>query len=300
MYDVVFVCTSCIAMPSDYLKIIPHYLLPKRTLTTLAGVLANVKNPRIKNYLIQHFIHKYNINMLDASEEMAENYETFNHFFIRHLKPGCRPLEQADIVSPVDGFISEIGSITDGKLVQAKGRHYTVAELLGGEDKAALFSQGLFVTLYLSPRDYHRVHMPIQGLLQETLYVPGRLFSVQPLTARIIPRLFATNERLISFFDTAVGPMAMVLVGATVVGAIGTVWQGDIPRSKQRQHTFFSQTKQGELLLQKGSEMGYFKLGSTVILLFANGNQLTWEPHLRASDPIQLGHALATKHNTPT
>ena len=194
----------------------------------------------------------------------------------------------------MDGFISEIGDITAGKLLQAKGRYYSVSELLACKPElSAQFDSGCFATLYLSPKDYHRVHMPIDATLKEMIYVPGTLFSVQPKTARVIPRLFARNERLVVFFDTHAGLMAMVLVGATVVGAIGTSWHGDIRRSRKAKHFDYSSDQSIDTVLQKAVEMGYFKLGSTVVLLFAEGSHIQWKNDLHAGDKIRFGEALA-------
>lgn len=281
-------------MLSDRLKILPHYLLPKRALTVFAGVLANVKIKAIKNYLIRNFIDDYQVDMEEAIKPQAEDYACFNDFFIRHLKPGRRPIAAVDIVSPVDGCVSEIGEITAGKLLQAKGHHYSVSELLACKpEMSEQFTSGCFATLYLSPKDYHRVHMPIDATLKEMIYVPGTLFSVQPKTARAIPRLFARNERLVVFFETQAGLMAMVLVGATVVGAIGTSWHGDIKRSSNAKHFDYFSDQTIDTVLQKADEMGYFKLGSTVVLLFAEGSNIQWKNDLHAGDKIRLGQALA-------
>lgn len=275
-------------MLSDFIKTIPHYVLPKRQLTILAGCLANVKNPSIKNYVIQQFIKLYQVNMSEAAIEEANGYETFNEFFIRYLKPGSRPLASADIISPVDGAVSELGRIHAGQLIQAKGKQYTVAELLAGDEVSAKqFEDGRFATVYLSPKDYHRVHMPIDAELLSMTYIPGTLFSVQPLTTRVIPKLFARNERLVVMFNTRLGPMAMVLVGATIVGAIGTRWTGDVTRSKVSNRMNYS-----DYSLKQGEEMGYFKLGSTVVLLFANGNQMHWDEQLTAGSELKLGQAI--------
>ncbi len=280
-------------MPSDHLKTCPQYVTPKRALTAFAGFMANLKLPFIKNYLIRDFIHKYQVNMQEAQEEQVEHYACFNDFFVRHLKPECRPVAEATVVSPVDGIISEIGHITSGRLLQAKGRDYTVSELLASEKAlTAPFDNGLFATLYLSPKDYHRVHMPMDATLKEMIYVPGKLFSVQPTTARVIPRLFSRNERLVVFFDTSVGLMAMVLVGATIVGAIGTAWHGDIRRGRQRVRFDYTDNPAVNTALQQAAEMGYFKLGSTVILLFAEGSGLTWRPDLKPGDGVRFGEAL--------
>lgn len=279
-------------MPSDLLKTVPQYLIPKQGLTVLAGCLADVKNTKVKNYLIQRFIQKYQVNMSEALIEDPTAYSSFNDFFIRHLKPGVRPLAHADVVSPVDGCVSEIGIIENGQLVQAKGRYYTVEEFLACAPAIAdQFTHGQFATLYLSPKDYHRVHMPLDAKLMSMTYIPGTLFSVQPTTARVVPKLFARNERLVVFFETAVGPMAMVLVGATIVGAIGTSWHGDLKRAKKPVSFDYTDTPQQ---LLKGAEMGFFKLGSTVVLMFAHGKQVQWNKNLKAGSPIKFGEALAS------
>lgn len=277
-------------MSYDVLKTVPQYLLPKKGLTAFAGCLADVRIPRVKNHLIGRFIKKYQVNMSEALVEDPKAYACFNDFFIRHLKPECRPLAAADFISPVDGCVSELGPIEAGQLIQAKGKHYSVAELLNcDEDVAAQFSQGQFATLYLSPKDYHRVHMPIDARLVSMNYIPGALFSVQPTTARVVPNLFARNERLAVFFETAIGPMVMVMVGATIVGAIGTSWHGDIKRVKQKVSFDYSQENK---LLRQGDEMGFFKLGSTVVLLFANGQKMHWDAALNAGSALRFGQAL--------
>ncbi len=281
-------------MSSDLLKTFPQYILPKQGLTAFAGCLANVKNTRVKNYIIQRFINKYQVNMSEALVEDPTAYSCFNDFFIRHLKPECRPLAKTDIISPVDGCVSELGFINQGQLIQAKGRYYSVQELLACDDRmASEFNHGQFATLYLSPKDYHRVHMPIDAELISMTYIPGALFSVQPTTARVVPKLFARNERLVVFFTTSVGPMAMVMVGATIVGAIGTSWHGDVKREKNKKHFDYSQATFNKSMAQ-GDEMGFFKLGSTIVLLFANGNKVHWNESLAAESAIRFGEALAT------
>jgi phosphatidylserine decarboxylase len=281
-------------MPRDILKTAPQYVVPKKELSVFAGFMANLKNQSIKNYLIQHFIKKYQVNMQEALIEDPTAYATFNNFFIRHLKPECRPLAAADIISPVDGCVSELGAIEAGQLIQAKGKKYSVEELLACDKSTAeTFSQGQFATLYLSPKDYHRVHMPLDAQLVSMNYIPGALFSVQPATARVVPKLFARNERLAVLFETHVGPMAMVLVGATIVGSIGTTWHGDIKRSKQEK-TFTYSPEQDKTDLGQGDEMGYFKLGSTVVLLFANGKHVQWNPSLKAGSSIRFGEGIGT------
>ena len=280
-------------MLHDNLKALIQYILPKHALTRLAGYLANIKIPAIKNYLIRYFINKYDVNMNEAREENLGNYVNFNEFFIRQLKPECRPIAKNGIISPVDGFISEVGDIKAGTLLQAKGLDYSLHELLAShKDLSDKFNQGIFATLYLSPKDYHRVHMPISAKLTEMTYVPGNLFSVQPATARTIPKLFARNERLVVLFDTDVGPMAMVLVGATIVGAIGTTWHKDVVRSQKPCHFSYNGEKDAHIFLQRAEEMGYFKLGSTVILLFADKSRVKWLETLRSGDKIKFGEDL--------
>ncbi len=272
----------------DLLKTIPQYLIPKHGLTSFAGSMANNKNTKIKNYLIQRFVAKYQVNMSEALIEDPTAYACFNDFFVRHLKPECRPLAQADIIAPVDGRVSEIGAIKKGQLIQAKGREYSVAKLLScTQSTANQFVNGQFATLYLSPKDYHRVHLPIDATLISMTYIPGALFSVQPTTARVVPNLFARNERLVISFSTQAGPMVMVLVGATIVGAIGTSWHGDIQRSKKNKQFNYANTA-----MKQGDEVGYFKLGSTVILLFADGNKVQWNQEVKAGSPICFGQAL--------
>lgn len=280
-------------MLRDYLKTLPQYFAPKGLLTRFAGFMANIKIPAVKNHLISRFVVKYAVNMADAREENPLNYACFNDFFIRHLKPEKRPLDSADIVSPVDGCVSELGAIQAGQILQAKGRYYTVNELLACEPELGnVFLNGRFATFYLSPKDYHRIHMPVKGTLKHTIYVPGRLFSVQPATARTVPKLFARNERLVTFFDTEAGLMAMVLVGATIVGSIGTSWQGDVKRSSKLLHTLYSEGTHEPVILDKGAEMGYFKLGSTVVVLFADGQQVNWQEGLCSGDSVKFGEML--------
>lgn len=275
-------------MSLDLFKTVPQYLLPKKGLTAFSAFVADIQHVRIKNYIIQRFIRKYQVNMSEAMIEDPCAYSSFNDFFIRHLKPECRPLAQADIVSPVDGIVSEMGGIQEGQLVQAKGRYYTVQELLDSSQEVAdQFMSGQFATLYLSPKDYHRVHMPVDAQLISMTYIPGALFSVQPRTARVIPKLFSRNERLAVFFETRIGPMAIVFVGATIVGTIGTSWHGDLKRSKSS-----LTLKYDYLPIKQGEELGYFKLGSTVIVLFADGKQVQWNDTLKAGSIIHFGEKL--------
>lgn len=279
-------------MSFNLLTRLQQYMVPQHGLTALAGYFADVKNIRIKNYLIQRFIQKFQVNMQEALLEEPGAYACFNDFFIRHLKPECRPIAQADIISPVDGSVSEIGSIEEDQLIQAKGHYYSVAELLACTNEVAKqFTNGHFATLYLSPKDYHRVHMPVNAEVMSMTYIPGALFSVQPKVAQAVPRLFARNERLAVFFDSESGPMAMVMVGATIVGAIGTSWHGDIQRSKNRIDFDYGQASASRALSQ-GDEMGYFKLGSTVVLLFGNSTRVSWNSNLKAGSPLRFGEAI--------
>jgi phosphatidylserine decarboxylase len=282
-------------MYKDYLKAILQYIAPKCFLSIYAGFCANIKIRIIKNRLIRKFIYKYGVNMQEALYENIEDYACYNDFFTRHLKPGCRPIADADIISPVDGFVSEFGSIKDGQLIQAKGKYYTVRDLLDANDAiSSQFNSGYFATIYLSPKDYHRIHMPIGGILKEMTYVPGKLFSVQPATVRVISCLFARNERLVVFFETEAGLMAMILVGAVIVGSIGTSWHGDLKRSRKRKHFAYQETDGLEIILKKAAAMGYFKLGSTVILLFTNKKQITWNANIQVGKSIRFGEALGT------
>lgn len=243
-----------------------QYPLPHHLISRLAGYLAECRTPWLKNLMIEQFIRIYGVDMSQAREPNPRAYGCFNDFFTRAMRGDARPIGEG-LVSPTDGLLSQYGRIEHGTLIQAKGQAYSLTSLLGGDARrAAPFRQGSFATVYLSPRDYHRVHMPLSGTLRETAYVPGRLFSVNLATAAHVPGLFARNERLVCIFDTEFGPMAMVLVGAMIVAAIETVWAGQItPQSRQVQTTRFGEP----IELSKGAEMGRFKLGSTVILCFS-------------------------------
>lgn len=268
-----------------------QYLLPQHALSKFAGWVACCKFPPLKNYLIQWFIRRYGVNMEEAVSDNLADYENFQSFFIRTLKPSLRPIaqEKNQMVSPVDGIVSQIGGIQAGRIFQAKGFDFTVGELMGGQTSSAnRFSGGQFATFYLAPKDYHRVHMPLTGRLLSTTYIPGRLFSVSPQTANQIPRLFARNERLVCLFETLAGPMAVVFVGAMIVGSISTVWAKDITRTKTIQFLEYVNTN---ITIQKGEELGYFKLGSTVILLF--GGQVNWDKELREGSEVKMGEKLA-------
>lgn len=276
-------------MSPAYYKTILQYIIPKKIVTILCGMMADVTSVRIKNFLINNFIDAYGVNMREAIKENPDEYNCFNDFFIRHLKPDCRIVNASGVVSPVDGCISEIGVIESGQLLQAKNRLYSSQELLACDNEmAARFDAGHFATIYLSPKDYHRVHMPITGNLTQMIYVPGALFSVQPSSAKYIPKLFARNERVVAYFETELGLMAMVLVGATIVGSMGTSWHGEIKRSKTQQVFNYDET----ITINKAEEMGYFKLGSTVVILFARECPMSWSDGIKAGAAIKYGESI--------
>ena len=257
----------------DQVKIALQYAMPKHLLSRLVGYLAAARLGFISHALINLFIKAYKINMAEAQFEKASDYASFNEFFTRPLKDGLRPINtDADVVcQPVDGAISQLGDIVDGKLIQAKNHNYSLQALLGGDAAtAAPYAGGKFATIYLAPKYYHRIHMPIAGTLREMIYVPGDLFSVNPLTAENVPDLFARNERVVAVFDTELGPMALVLVGATIVASIETVWAGTVtpPTGKDVFRWTYPATGPQAVTLEKGAEMGRFKLGSTIILSF--------------------------------
>lgn len=247
-----------------------------------------------KNAFIRFITAKYKVNINEAAQTDLDFFPSFNAFFTRELRAGVRPIAEGDelITSPVDGVISQIGNVIQGQIVQAKGREYSVLELLGGDESLAKqYEQGQFSTIYLSPKDYHRIHMPLTGTLRKMIYIPGKLFSVNPRTARTVPKLFARNERVVTVFDTEQGPIVMVLVGAIFVGSMETVWSGQItpPYSQNIQHWDY----EGEqaITLQKGEEMGRFNMGSTVVILLPAASPL-FKPEFDAGTPIQLGQAM--------
>jgi phosphatidylserine decarboxylase len=282
----------------DKLKIALQYALPKHLISRLVGYLAAAKLGPISHGLINAFIKAYGINMAEAKYERASDYASFNEFFTRPLKDGVRPLvEDSSIMAhPVDGAISQAGTIRGDLLIQAKGHDYSLQALLGGDAAtAAPFQDGEFACIYLAPKDYHRIHMPIAGTLREMIYVPGELFSVNPLTAQNVPGLFARNERVVAIFDTESGPMAMVLVGATIVASIETVWAGTVtpPAGRDVFRWQYPSTGPTAVHLAKGAEMGRFKLGSTVILAFAK-NEIEWLPGQFAGAVTRMGAPFAT------
>jgi len=254
---------------SDRVKVLLQYLLPKQRLTILAGRIAGARAGRMTTRLIGWFVRKYSVDMTEAADPDLASYGTFNAFFTRALKEGARPLADADFVCPVDGAISQFGAVDDHHILQAKGHRFTTTELVGGDAAlGARFRHGSFANLYLSPKDYHRLHMPCDGTLTRMIYVPGALFSVNPVTARGVPGLFARNERVVCVFESPQhGTFAMVLVGATIVGSIATVWHGVVNPKRTNKVSEWTYTDE-PVVLKKGQEMGRFLLGSTVVMLF--------------------------------
>ena len=279
---------------SDRLRVLPQYLLPKQALTAFAGVVARAKAGSVTTRLIRWFVAKYGVNMSEAANPDITSYQSFNEFFTRPLQQGARPIADADFVSPVDGAISQCGVVQGDQIFQAKGHHYSTAALVGGDrDLALRFHDGQFATLYLSPKDYHRIHMPCDGRLTRMIYVPGDLFSVNPTTARGVPGLFARNERVVCVFDSVDAPFVLVLVGATIVGSMATVWHGVVnpPRIGEIREWHYDGK---EVVLKKGAEMGRFLLGSTVVMLFAN-NQLEFNRQWIPAKSIRMGEAMGYK-----
>ena len=282
---------------SDRLKVLPQYLLPKQALTALAGRFANAQAGGITTAVIRKFVARYGVNMDEAENSDIASYSSFNDFFTRPLRAGARPLAQADFICPVDGAISQFGQIERDQIFQAKGHQYSTTALVGGDAQlAALFQDGSFATIYLSPRDYHRIHMPLAARLTRMIYVPGALFSVNPTTARGVPGLFARNERVVCVFDTARGPFVLVLVGATIVGSMATVWHGVVnpPRpGSVREWRYDDQ----HIALDQGQEMGRFLLGSTVVMLFPKGT-LQFNPAWAPAQAVRLGEAMSTANSS--
>ena len=281
------------ATPGDWLRALPLYLLPHHALSRLVFRLTRIRQPAVKNALIRTFARHFRIDWSEAAAARPEDYPDFNAFFTRALREGARA-PQGDarcLTSPADGRVSQLGAITSGRLIQAKGRDYGLDELLGGPAPASGFDRGHFLTVYLSPRDYHRVHMPADGRLLETRYIPGRLFSVAPHTTCAIPRLFARNERLACLFETAHGPMALVLVGAIFVAAIETRWAGLVTPPHRRRMECRDYRDAG-IRLARGEEMGRFNMGSTVIALFGNPD-VALEAGLQPGTPLKTGQIIA-------
>ena len=276
---------------SDRLAVLPQYLLPKRALTVAAGALASLRGGALSHAVIRRFIARYGVDMAEAADPRVEAYASFNEFFTRPLKAGARPFADTPWLCPVDGAISQCGPIAGDQIFQAKGHHYSSRALVGGDAQlAAQFDDGAFATLYLSPKDYHRIHMPCAGTLRRMIHVPGELLSVNPLTARGVPGLFARNERVVCVFDSAHGPFVLALVGATIVGSMATVWHGVV--NPPRPGTVREWTYAGDqVVLDRGAEMGRFLLGSTVVLLFPK-NTLRFNPQWVPGGAIRMGQAM--------
>ena len=278
---------------SDRLAVLPQYLLPKGALTNFAGRVAGAKGGAMTTRLIRWFVGRYDVNMGEALNPDIASYASFNEFFTRALRPDARPLADAAFVCPVDGRISQFGAIEDDQIFQAKGHKFSTTALVGGDAQlAAQFQHGSFANLYLSPRDYHRIHMPVDGKLTRMIYVPGELFSVNPTTARGIPGLFARNERVVCVFDTAHGPFVMTLVGATIVGSMATVWHGLVNPPRLPKVTEWTYDDK-HIVLKKGDELGRFLLGSTVVMLFPK-DTLRFNPAWQPAGPVRLGEVMAT------
>jgi len=277
---------------SDFAHYLLQQVLPKQGLTRLAGRWAGWQGGAWTEWGIRRFIHRYGVDMSEAAQEDPAGYASFNEFFTRALKPGARPIAQADLVCPVDGSISQFGPIEGDQIFQAKGHHYSTRALVGGDAQLAKAFEGggHFATLYLSPRDYHRIHMPCAATLVRMIHVPGDLYSVNPATARTVPGLFARNERVVCVFETAGRPWVLVLVGATIVGSMATAWHGVIERSRSGPQTW--DYREQPVLMQQGQEMGRFMLGSTVVLLLPPAG-LRFNAHWRPGGAIRMGEPMA-------
>ncbi|RSV15892.1 phosphatidylserine decarboxylase [Sphingomonas sp. ABOLG] len=280
---------------TDRLKVLLQYALPKQGLTTLAGRVAGMKGGAVTTRLIRLFAARYGVDMSEASNPDVAGYATFNDFFTRPLRAGLRPIAQADFVCPVDGAISQFGAIDDHHIVQAKGHRFTTTQLVGGDAAlAAEFRHGSFANLYLSPKDYHRLHMPCDGRLVRMIHVPGALFSVNPVTARGVPNLFARNERVVCVFDSAQhGRFVMVLVGATIVGSMATVWHGVVNAKRGRATSEWRYDDQN-IVLKQGEEMGRFLLGSTIVMLFRPG-VIAFNPNWAPERSVRLGERMGDR-----
>lgn len=276
---------------SERLAVLSQYLLPKQALTGLAGRFAGWQGGSVTTGAIRRFVARYGVNMDEAAHADLASYRSFNEFFTRPLKSGVRPIADAPFVSPVDGAISQCGPIEGDRIFQAKGHSYTTQALVGGDAQlAAQFEGGEFATLYLSPRDYHRIHMPCAGQLTRMIHVPGDLFSVNPVTARGVPGLFARNERVVCVFEGQQGPFVMVLVGATIVGSMATVWHG-VVNPPRPGHLREWRYEMGNIELAQGEEMGRFLLGSTVVMLYPKG-VMKFNPDWTPGRPIRMGEAM--------
>ena len=277
---------------SPSFAVLAQYLLPKQALTSLAGRFASAQAGSVTTSVIRWFVGQYGVNMQEAAEPDIAQYATFNDFFTRALRTGARPLANAAFVCPVDGAISQLGPIAGDQIFQAKGHTYSTTALVGGDATlASRFTDGAFATIYLSPKDYHRIHMPSGGRLRRMIHVPGDLFSVNPATARGVPGLFARNERVVCVFDGEQGPFVLVLVGATIVGSMATVWHGVVnatrPGTVREWHY-----DDRDISLAKGDEMGRFLLGSTVVLLYPK-DTIAFDESWVAARPVRMGEQMS-------
>ena len=280
---------------SERLSVLSQYLVPQQALTAFAGFVASHERGWVTTEIIRRFVARYQVNMDEALNSDIASYRSFNDFFTRALKPDARPLATADLICPVDGAISQFGAIKHDQIFQAKGHSYSTTAVVGGDAAlAAQYQDGSFATLYLSPRDYHRIHMPCDGRLTRMTYVPGKLFSVNPVTARGVPGLFARNERVVCVFESARGPFVLILVGATIVGSMATAWHGVVnpPRGKVVREWHYPDEPTSAIRLKQGEEMGRFLLGSTVVMLFPNG-PLQFNRDWAPGRAIRLGEAMA-------
>ena len=275
------------------LKVLTQYIIPKQAITALAGKLAQAEAGKLTTAVIRWFVQRYQVNMAEAEQSDITDYKSFNEFFTRPLKAGARPLAKADFVCPVDGAISQFGDIKADQIYQAKGHQYSTLAMLAGDIKLAKqFENGHFATLYLSPKDYHRIHMPCAATLKSMTYVPGDLFSVNPLTAQNVPGLFARNERVICEFDSTHGTFVLILVGATIVGSMATTWHGLVNPPRVGRVTTWTYEDQ-TIEFKQGEEMGRFLLGSTVVMLFPK-DTLKFNSNWKPAKAIQLGEKMAS------
>ena len=280
-----------------------QYLLPHHLLSSIMYLIAHSEWKPLKDFIIKNIIDIYDVELDQAADPEPTNYRSFNDFFTRELKPDARPIASGKdvLASPVDGVVSQAGKIEQGRIFQAKGHDFTLNELVGGDPKSAgLFADGNFATIYLSPRDYHRIHMPITGTLIKMTHVPGRLFSVSPSTTQNIPRLFSRNERIVNLFDTEAGPMAMIMVGAIFVSSMDTVWAGTVtPKSRRTTSWEYGRKSTAAIKLKRGQEMGRFNMGSTVILLFGK-DAIELAPELQPEAKLQMGQKVGTITSSKT
>lgn len=278
----------------ESLSVLPQYILPHHPLSRLMRQLTHSKNKTWKNLLIKQMISYYAVNMDEAIDADINAYPSFNHFFTRQLKAGARRIakHKADIACPADGVISQAGDISEGNIIQAKGKSYTVTDLLGGNKECAEpFKNGKFTTIYLAPKDYHRLHIPLDGTLKEMIHIPGRLFSVNAPTVNSVPHLFARNERVVTIFASEIGPMALILVGAIFVASIETVWHGEVTPPTVKEIRRWEYTRNKAPKLKRGEEMGRFNMGSTVIVLYGK-DVMHWEKGLVVGKKVQLGEKI--------